>query len=272
MSAYSIREYNRRLWVQYQGRLVGAVSYTGLRTYAHPFYTPNGSSVLQESPADHPHHHGLMVGQDLVNGHNFWTIQGRGTPNLQHVEATRQTLTDEDAEIDQDLVWMTADGQQVIRESRRTSISVHTGFNFIDIRSTLSAAFGPVHFGQTKEGGIGLRVHEQLESCWGGSIRSSGGKTGEKGVFDTLADWIEVYGTVGGQPVGVALIVPPDQPRAPWFVRDYGLHLYGPRRHSPLALAAGASVTLRVGCAAYDGPPERSQAAAAAAWYNRQPA
>lgn len=273
MSPYSVRDYNKRLWVSHRDRLVGGISSTELRTYTYPLYTPAGRSVLQEAPADHPHHHGLMVGQDCVNGHNFWLIQNRGAAtNYQKVEATEQKLTAEAAEFTQSVAWLAATGQHVARERRITRFVATPEFHFVEVRSILSAEYGELYLGQTKEGGIGLRVHEQLETSLGGTIRSADGNVSEKKVFDTVADWVEVTGPVGGNPVGVALMLHPSQPRVPWFVRDYGLHLYSPRRHAPLRLAAGEKVDLRVGFAAYDGPPEQSQAARAFAWYRSQPA
>jgi len=265
MSAkYTVVENLGRHWALHGTKPLGAVGVSGIRTYLYPFFTPGGACVLQEQPPDHAHHQGIMVGQDFLNGHNFWAMGHVRYPlNLQHQEKIEHTTDDEDdagVTIVQRLRWATKDGQAVINEERRTRFEVWDGAHFAEVTSIWIAAFGPVHIGQTKEGGLGMRVHPQLETFWGGTIRSSAGKTGEKGVFDTLADWVEVSGQAEGRPVGIVMMPHPSQKAVPWFVRDYGLHLYTPHRHAPGQIAAGGTLSLRVGFVAYDGKSDGAQA------------
>jgi hypothetical protein len=148
----------------------------------------------------------------------------------------------------------------ILQEERQSRFEAHENFHLVDVTTTWKADFGDLYFGQTKEGGLGMRVHPELETFWGGTIRSSTGKIGEKEIYDTLAEWIEVSGTVAGRDVGVVMMPHPSQPQIPWFVRNYGLHMHSPRRHAPLRVPAGESTSQRVGFAAYDGKSDGSQA------------
>lgn len=42
------------------------------RPYVHPLYAPDGSPITIDSPKDHPHHRGLMLGWNNINGFQFW--------------------------------------------------------------------------------------------------------------------------------------------------------------------------------------------------------
>ena len=49
------------------------------KVYVSRLYAPSGAQVLLDSPADHVHHHGLMLGLD-VDGVSFWLDgKDRGT-------------------------------------------------------------------------------------------------------------------------------------------------------------------------------------------------
>ena len=262
---YTSRSSQNRLYALCGERLLGAVSYNGYRAYVFPLYTPKGVLVLQESPPDHPHHQGIMVGQDLVNGHNFWAILHPGHPLNRQVraanfaaEADQRGLT-----VSAELCWQAADGERVLDEQRTVRFESWEECTFVEVTSTWKATYGPVHVAQTKEGGLGMRVHQQLEAEWGGVIRSSNGDTGEAGIFDTTAAWIEVSGRIGPNDAGIVMMPHPSASPVPWFCRNYGLHLYGPVRHAPLSLPPGGEYTLRVGFAAYDGTSEGGTVAAA---------
>lgn len=257
---YSVVENLGRHWVLRDKTPVGAIGVSGIRTYTYPLFTPSGVIVLQEYPPDHAHHQGIMVGQDFMNGHNFWAMGHTRYPlNFQRQEKIEIKADDAGVTILQRLRWVTKDGEAMINEERRSRFEAWDGFHFVDVTTTWIAAYSDVAIGQTKEGGLGMRVHPQLETFWGGRIRSSTGKFDEKDVFDTFADWIEVNGTIGGRDAGIVMMPHPLQKQIPWFVRDYGFHSYGPFRHATGRIPFGSSYTLRVGFAAYDGKSDGTQ-------------
>lgn len=146
-----------------------------------------------------------------------------------------------------------------MREERVITFRPTPAETFVDIVSTRIAAFGPVHFGRTKEAGIGMRYNPEMEAALGGRIESSTGGIGEAQTFDQDADWIAVSGTVGGHDAGIAIMPYPDGERCPWFTRDYGITLYNPSRHREIRLAHAERYTLRVRFVAFDGRPDAAR-------------
>lgn len=54
---------------------------------------------------------------------------------------------------------------------------------------------------------------------------NSGGATGEKGIWGRRADWVDYYGNVAEESVGLAILDHPENLRHPtyWHARRYGL-------------------------------------------------
>lgn len=261
---YEVLDNNSRRWVLHNGRPLGALSTSWLRGYVFPLLTPGGVNVLDECPPDHPHHQGIMVGQDLVNGLNFWGAGFRGfPPNCQHEFACSMDCSATGVVFEAQFLWCTSSQQTVLRERRVTRFAVLEEITMVDVQSTWFADYGELYLGMTKEGGLGMRVAWPLLPAMGGAICSSEGGIGEAEVFDRKADWIELRGSAGGREASAVIMPHPAQPRIPWFSRNYGLHLYSPRRHEALRLPAGASTTMRVGFAAADLEPGQSKAARA---------
>ncbi|MBM3264132.1 MAG: PmoA family protein [candidate division Zixibacteria bacterium] len=249
-----IKHSHARHWVYCNGRPVGAYTIGYHRSHVWPLYSLGGVCVIQEYPPDHVHHQGLWAGQDEVNGHNFWAAGHPQYPSTRQISESMDIAVEGDAvTVSQHNVWTDVGGEPVFREER-TVIFRSTGMeNLVDIVSTRIADFGPVHFGKTKEAGIGMRYNPELEGELNGRIESAAGGVGEKGTFDTDADWIAVSGIMGGRHAGIAILPYPDGDRCPWFTRDYGITLYNPSRHRIIELAEGERYTLAARFAAFDG-------------------
>jgi len=88
-----------------------------------------------------------------------------------------------------------------------------------------------VTFGDTKEGSFGLRVNESMkvERKTGGKIVSSEGLEDEK-AWGKPAAWVDYYGPIQGETLGIAILNHPSSFRYPthWHVRPYGLFAANP--------------------------------------------
>jgi len=82
-------------------------------------------------------------------------------------------------------------------------------------------------FADTKEGTFGIRLATSMteDAKLGGRMVTSEGNQTEKEVWGKRAAWLDYYGPVDGQTVGVLVMDHPTNPRHPtyWHTRSYGL-------------------------------------------------
>jgi len=126
----------------------------------------------------------------------------------------------------------------------------------VDCETTIQANHGPVKMGDTKEGTFAIRVVKALESPPGHMVNSNGA-SGEKAIWGQSADWVDYYGKVEGEEVGIAVFDHTENFRHPtyWHARGYGLFAANPfgikefthdrRQDGSYTVPANGSLTLR---------------------------
>jgi hypothetical protein len=94
----------------------------------------------------------------------------------------------------------------------------------IDCEIIVQADHGPVNMRDTKEGTFAIRVAPALNSPPAAMVDSEG-RVGEAQIWGKRADWVDYYGTVDGESVGIAVLDHPENFRHPttWHARGYGL-------------------------------------------------
>ena len=119
-----------------------------------------------------------------------------------------------------------------MKEERELQFFEKDGKWYLDINITLIPVEGDITLGDTKEGTLGFRVAESMRVKGGlnkGHILNSNGiKDGA--TWSKRAEWVDYYGPVDDQIVGVAILDHPSNLRHPtwWHVRDYGLFAANP--------------------------------------------
>jgi len=252
---------DRRYRVYAGDRFIAGYTLGEYRPYVYPLCTPSGVPLTEEAPADHPHHQSLWLGQDEVDGVNFWLNEpGCGRVVGEGFSATvESTSVGSSALFRHDLSWRGPDGVVHLVERRTTAITPTKSAVVVDVRSQRRPAMREVELGATKEAGLGIRVHDVLDEDDGGGLRSSSGARGERAIFDSDADWVDYRASVAGRGVGIAVFPNPRNPRHPWFVRSYGLILLNHHRLHSQLLRRGDELDLSWRVAAYDGPAAASE-------------
>lgn len=172
--------------------------------------------------------------------------------------------------------WTAPDGQKILDETRTIHlVSLPTG-RLVIFDIDLTASVCPVTFGDTKEGAMGVRVHDAIRSALkdGGTLTNSLGKSGEKDVWGLNADWCDYYGPIGGKVAGLAVFDDPKNPyRAYWHARGYGLMAANPfgrngsgfpgqkGKTDLVRLDKGQSLHLRYGVYAHQGTTAEAKVA-----------
>lgn len=100
----------------------------------------------------------------------------------------------------------------------------------MDVAITVRPVGKAIVFGDTKEGSFGLRLADSMRVRGGdGRIVNSEGQR-DTAAWGKRAAWVDYYGTVEGETIGVAIFDHPKSFRHPtyWHVRDYGLFAVNP--------------------------------------------
>lgn len=245
------------------------------KPYLHPLRSASGKIVTRGYPMedipgetrDHPHHRGLWFSHGDVNGFDFWGNEKRGGKFGRIVLAKVNGLTGgkESGVIDATFDWRDPADRTLLNETRKMIFYSQPKTRTIDFDILLTAR-EKVIFGDTKEGTFAVRLVSGLEEPHAGApaqpprtghMVDSQGRHGEKEIWGKRANWVDYYGVVDGEPLGIAIFDHPSNPRHPtwWHARSYGLfaaNIFGEReferdksKDGSLTLAPGETLRFR---------------------------
>jgi len=263
------------------------------KPYLHPLRAPSGTYVTRMWPMekvaeeagiaspDHPHQRGVWFAHERVNGLDFWNNEASYT-NLNRGKIVLAKLSEvtsgkERGTIAATFDWTDLAGHKVLTESRRMTFYGNGKARTIDFDITLTAADGPVTFGDAKDGAFGIRMRPVLQEVNGtGHITNADGLQGERQVWGKPSNWCDYSGTLNGEKVGIAILDHPENPRHPvrWHARGYGLFAANPfglraftgdkTQNGSLTVAAGQSIRFRYRVIVHEG--DVKDAGIAAQW------
>ena len=198
-----------------------------------PIIGPTGKPVTRHYPMakslgereDHPHHRSLWFGHGDVNQLSYWDRD-----RIQHI-AFEALESGSIGKIVTRNHWLDKEGRPICEDRRLLRFGATSDTRWIDFIITITARFGAVKFGDTKEGTFALRIAEtiKVDAKLGGQIVNSDGLTNEA-AWGKRASWVDYYGPVDGEIVGIAVMNHPSSFRYPtfWHVRTYGLFAANP--------------------------------------------
>jgi hypothetical protein len=208
---------------------------------------------------DHPHHVGLWLNYESVNGIDFWNnsdaIKAADAPKMGTILHRRivSTTNGETGELVTEADWVLHDGTTLLHERTRFIFRGDATSRAIDRTTTLTALDKKVSFADAKDGMLGLRVARQLElpstqaevftdisgrktdvpkldnTGVTGDYLTSEGKRGND-AWGTRGRWCVLTGKIGSETISIAIFDHPGNPGYPtyWHARDYGLFAANP--------------------------------------------
>ena len=234
----------------------------------YPLRTAKGTIVTRGFPleprpgerTDHPHHVGLWLTYENVNGLDFWNnseaIKPEDAPKMGHI-VQRQILSAqsgrEQGQLDVAADWNNYQNQVLLHEHTQFVFRGDGSYRSVDRITTLTAGDENVSFPDAKDGLLGLRVIRALEipSDQPAVYNDASGRpttvakldnTGVNGTYLTSEDkkgddawgtrgrWCNLSGMVGTEPVTISIFDHPANPGFPtyWHARGYGLFAVNP--------------------------------------------
>jgi len=234
-----------------------------------PVNTIDGITVTRSYPfnliagerTDHPHHTGIWLNYESVNGLDFWNnstaipVERRnhyGT--IIHQEIVSKKANGNKASLTTKAIWVRPDTKALLDELTTFNFSADTKENnfIIDRISTLTAKDTVVIFKDVKDGMLAIRVARELElpskekssfvddkgnvttmapsgDDVTGMYYSSNGAKGDS-VWSTKGEWVMLTGKKGGKNITIGIFDHPLNVGYPayWHARGYGLFAVNP--------------------------------------------
>lgn len=208
---------------------------------------------------DHPHHVGLWLNYENVNGADFWNnsdaIAAKDAPKMGTIVHRRIVSAKNGVrgELVTESDWLLHDGTALLHERTAYTFSGDAASRTIDRTTTLTALDRRVTFDDAKDGMLGMRVARQLElpstkpevftdisgrktevpkldnTGITGNYTTSEGKQGND-AWGTRGRWCLLTGRIDSETITIAILDHPSNPGYPtyWHARDYGLFAANP--------------------------------------------
>jgi len=265
------RPAEKQIDVLYNGKMLTAYCYydSVMKPVLYPINTVSGITVTRGYPldprpgerVDHPHHIGLWLNYEYVNGLDFWNNSTAIKPERRshygtifHDKVIRKKASGKKATLEVEASWKTPDKKLLLTENTQYQFSVSNDNFIIDRTTTLRASpSDDVSFKDVKDGFLGIRVARELElpsnesakfvdnsgnvtevkemnnDGVSGDYVSSEGITGNE-VWATRGTWVSLTGRKDNRDVSITIIDHPDNPGYPayWHARGYGLFAVNP--------------------------------------------
>ena len=256
------------------------------KPYFHPLRSARGTVVTRGFPVvgnisgedhDEPHQRPMYFAHGDINGFDFWgeaaypkwsdhAASTFGRTVFRSIDEARGGADAGTLQATFDLVAPTS---VLGREIQRYRISGDEQTRVIDCQFSIAAIDRPLVLGDTKEGTFAIRVVKALQSPPGHMVNADNA-TGEKNIWGKQSAWVDYYGRVGTEDVGVAILDHPDNLRSPtyWHARAYGLLAANPfgisyfarnrRQSGAYTIRPGTSLVLRYRVVIHHDDPVRA--------------
>lgn len=266
---------------------------SGSKPIVWPIIGPTGKAMTRTWPmgkqgpserADHIHQRSLWFTHGDVNGVDFWAEkaeEGRPLGSIKHRKFVK-IIGGPQAVIVTQNDWLAPENKKLCEDERTLTFGTVESSRYIDFDITIKAPDHPVTFGDTKEGSWGIRMAAtmQPDSKLGGRLINSDGLTGDD-AWGKPADWVDYFGPIEGETVGLAMMNHPSSFRypTPWHARSYGLCAANPfgcksfndkAASGAYTIARGKSITLRYRLLLHKGNVKDGEVAEVFADYAKQ--
>ena len=263
------RKDKKQVDILFNDKLMTAYCYfdSSRKTVLFPVNTVDGITVTRSYPfkmiagerTDHPHHTGIWLNYESVNGLDFWNNSTAIAPERRdhygtiiHQKITDSKLNGNTASLSATATWVRPDNKVLLNEQTTFNFSVKGNDFIIDRITTLTATDTMVVFKDVKDGMFAIRVARELElpskekskfvddkgnvtevppsgNDVTGMYYGSGGSKGDS-VWGSKGNWVMLTGKKDGKEITIGIFDHPLNVGYPayWHARGYGLFAVNP--------------------------------------------
>jgi hypothetical protein len=260
----------KKVEVRYNEKLLTAYCYfdSTEKPVLFPIKTISGITITRGYPVaprtgertDHPHHLGLWMNYESVNGLDFWNNSTAITAekkshygSIRHQKVLASQGKKDQASLETLSHWVTPDGQVLLEEKTQFFFTKKDNDFIIDRVSTLEVKAPEVVFKDVKDGMLAIRVAREMElpskesskfvdasgnvttvppsdnSNVSGMYTNREGLKGDE-IWGKRSQWACLNGKKDGETISIAIIDHPKNIGYPtyWHARGYGLFAANP--------------------------------------------
>ena len=255
--------------VQLRWNNMPLTAYRAKSSQKYPYFYPlnglvSGTSLTTESALPYPHHRGLWLGCDPLNGGNYWADNGLESGQIKSEGLDLGQKTERSAEFTNRCRWVRKGAPSPCFDERKFTVSILDERVWVLDAEIKLTANEDIEIKKAKHSFFAIRAASDISCTYGGILTNSEGGVGAKGTYGKEAKWCGYHGKRAGRPdvvEGIAVMTHPNNPWKPiWFTRDYG-HL-SPSPFSFLdeqwQLSKGKSIVLKYRVALHVGTPKEA--------------
>jgi len=235
----------------------------------YPYFYPlnglaSGTSLTSESALPYPHHRGLWLGCEPLNGGDYWADNGLESGQVKSVGLELGKATEQSAVFTNRCRWIRKDALSACSDERKFTVSILDEHIWIIDAEIKLTANEDIEIKKAKHSFFAIRAASDISCNYGGILMNSEGGIGAKGTYGKEATWCGYHGKRAGRlnvVEGIAVMTHPDNPWRPiWFTREYGHLSPSPFNFLDKAwrLAKGKSIQLKYRVALHVGSPKEA--------------
>lgn len=257
------------LFVRYDNQTL--LNYRAYQTLKYPYFTPlngpvSGLSLTTESALPYPHHRGLWLGCQPLEGGDYWgdtplNVGQIRSADLQLLESGKDGVV----RFTDYCKWIRDEAESPLEDRRTFKVNLpDKNIRLLDCQLTITA-LKDISIGRAKHSFFALRCAPDIAPTYGGTLMNSEGAIGAEGTYGKPTRWCSYFGPRAFNPQIVEGIAVMDHPKnfggkSPWLTRDYG-HL-SPQpflfRKEPFRITKGETLELRYRIVLYAGTPKQA--------------
>ena len=270
--AVNLTAYPKNGQIQFRWNNLPLTVYRAQRALKYPYFYPinslaTGLSVTTESGLPYPHHRGLWLGCEPLNGGDYWADNDLARGHIQSAGPVVGATTPKSVEFSDRCNWVRKDNPSPFSDERSFKITIASERHWIlDIDFKITAT-SDVSIKKAKHSFFAIRAAADLSPTYGGILMNSEGGVGAKGTYGKKANWCGYHGKRRMRPdvvEGIAVMNHPDNfgGGRPWFTRDYGHLSPSPfnflKKRKPWKLAKGEVLPLKYRVVIHTGTPKEA--------------
>ena len=267
--AKGLTAYLRDAQVQVRWNNMPLASYRATPSQKYPYFYPlnglaSGTSLTTESSLPYPHHRGLWLGCEPLNGGNYWADNGLESGQIKSEGLELGQATERSIEFLNNCQWVRRGALSPWSDERNFTIAILNERVWVVDAVMKLTANEDIEIKKAKHAFFAIRAASDISCPYGGVLANSEGGKGAEGTYGKEARWCGYHGERAGRPgvvEGIAVMTHPDNPwKAIWFTRDYGHLSPSPFNFldAPWRLGKGKSIELKYRVALHVGSPKEA--------------